>query len=121
MVFNGHDHLYERSYKTSDTGGVHYVVTAGGGAELYPINQARNYFQVYAKSIHHFCIVDVSAENLSITAYDSDGRPFDFVEITPFNIRPSPLGGDLDGDGSVGPRDMLLMRENWYGQRKCGK
>jgi 3',5'-cyclic AMP phosphodiesterase CpdA len=35
MVFSGHDHIYERSFKE----GVHYVVSGGGGAPIYDCGQ----------------------------------------------------------------------------------
>jgi len=50
IVFNGHDHSYERSY----VNGVFYIVTGGGGAPLYEQERASPYSLVF-HSAYHFC------------------------------------------------------------------
>ena len=40
IVFNGHDHHYERSYKD----GVYYIVTGGGGSDLDISNDMQQAF-----------------------------------------------------------------------------
>jgi hypothetical protein len=44
MVFNGHDHNYER---TVPIGGVTYIVTGGGGKRLY--KAGRNVWTAFSK------------------------------------------------------------------------
>jgi 3',5'-cyclic AMP phosphodiesterase CpdA len=69
LVFEGHDHIYYRTVRD----GITYVVTGGGGAPLYDgkhpeLGLPRDVF----KKAHHFCIVDVYADRLAVTAYQSD-------------------------------------------------
>jgi len=77
IVFGGHDHLYERGLRN----GITYIVTGGGGAALYPINQVENPYQQYAESVYHYCIVDVSANDLTVKAYRTDGSVLDQLTL----------------------------------------
>jgi len=77
VVFNGHAHLYERSYKD----GITYITSGGGGGSLaspwFP-----NPYQVYVESTHHFCTVDVFRGELHLQAKYSNGTTFDELAIT---------------------------------------
>jgi predicted phosphodiesterase len=75
MVFSGHDHLYERSYKA----GVYYIVSGGGGAPLSEVGVTPNPYQQYVSRVHHFCTVDVSGKTATLEAHSSDGAAFDSV------------------------------------------
>jgi hypothetical protein len=89
IVFNGHDHTYERSYpmenekvvddhpNTYDNPqGTIYVVTGGGGAPLY--EGGSDYWTAYAESVHHHVKVDILAEgSLHLQAISKDGRVLD--------------------------------------------
>jgi predicted phosphodiesterase len=77
MVFNGHDHLYERSYKD----GIWYIVTGGGGAPLYSVNQNPNPYQVYAESILHFCKLNLDGAYLELRMIRPDGTVGDTFSI----------------------------------------
>lgn len=77
LVLNGHDHIYERSFKD----GVYYVVTGGGGAPLYKINSVENEYQQIAASVYHYTTLDVDREAIRLTAIDIDGEIFDWVKI----------------------------------------
>jgi len=77
LVLNGHDHLYERSYKD----GVYWVVTGGGGAPLYKIDSAENPYQQTAKSVYHYSTLDVDKEAIRLTAVDLEGEIIDWVKI----------------------------------------
>ena len=79
VVFNGHEHFYERSYKD----GIHYVTVGGGGAPLGNIGITPNPYRQYAERVHHHCIVDVSQDKVTITAYRKDGSVIDTVTIQP--------------------------------------
>ncbi len=75
VVFNGHNHYYERVYpmrggKRDDESGVHYVVTGGGGAPIYPA--LTDWFTAAHRECHHYCIIDVDGAMLRLTAYDVD-------------------------------------------------
>jgi len=72
LVFNGHDHTYERSV-VSDTV---YVVTGGGGAPLYGQTNPHPY-SVYFTSTHHCVSVTVDGGLLTSVGVRPDGVPFD--------------------------------------------
>lgn len=76
-VFNSHDHIYEHA----DPGnGVQYFVTGGGGAPLY--SAGTSWFTVKSASVHHFLILDVTEDRVTITCIMDDGEVIDTVEIT---------------------------------------
>jgi len=83
MVFNGHDHLYERSY----TDGVYYIVAGGGGAPLHDPNQISNPYQQYAEKTYHHCTIDINGLTATFHAVRNDGSVFDSVT---FSHLPSP-------------------------------
>lgn len=73
LVLNGHDHLYERSEKD----GVIYVVTGGGGAPLYKINESANRFQKVAVSANHYVRLDIAPGGIELAAVDTTGKVLD--------------------------------------------
>jgi predicted phosphodiesterase len=75
-VFMGHHHSYERVI----VNGVTYIVTAGGGAGLYNLEQPEPGSQVAAR-VHHYVVVDVNGDRLSGTAIDRDGQVIDRFEL----------------------------------------
>lgn len=80
VVFNGHNHYYERVFPMrgddrDDANGVHYVITGGGGAPTYPA--LKDWFTAAHESIHHYCIVEVDGPLMSLTAYAVDGHVID--------------------------------------------
>jgi predicted phosphodiesterase len=72
VVFSGHDHVYERS----QVNGVVYVVTGGGGANLYPQTRSSPHSLVFA-SRFHFCELFVEDGGLRVRAIDRDGHLVD--------------------------------------------
>jgi hypothetical protein len=85
VVFNGHDHDYERTCPilnnactTPEDGGVVYYVT-GGGASLYPLTG--KWFTAYSASRYHFLRVEVNNCRLRLDAIDTAGAVFDSYEI----------------------------------------
>jgi hypothetical protein len=96
LVFNGHDHMYERTHllrggqvlsATSDVGaaadgerGVLYVVSGAGGARLYdvlPVDQRPAYIAVIDNTVHSFTQVDVDERMLHARQIALDGRTLD--------------------------------------------
>jgi predicted phosphodiesterase len=77
LVFNGHNHYYERDLK----GTLNYVTVAGGGAPLYQKTMADPYRQVY-KSVFSFAQVKVTPDSLDVTALDTDLQPIDHFTVT---------------------------------------
>ena len=78
LVFGAHEHQYERSYAN----GITYIVTAGGGAELYGFDPARNPYSQVRVMTHHFCLLDVDAAGLMLTVYDLAGAEIDALTLT---------------------------------------
>ena len=71
LVFNGHDHCYERG-KVND---VNYIVTGGGGAPLY--NVGANWWTIYSEKTYHYCYVSVNQSQLIFKAINSEGVVID--------------------------------------------
>ena len=78
IVFNGHDHTYERSVRR----GIWYLVTGGGGAPRYAVNSKPNPYQVYAESSLHFCKLTIEGERLSLQMIRADGAIGDRMTLT---------------------------------------
>jgi hypothetical protein len=80
-VFSGHDHGYEatwplRDSQLSDTGTV-YVVTAGGGAELYQTRSSRKDWSRVRVEQHHWVTVQITAAEILVRATTPGGRVVD--------------------------------------------
>jgi hypothetical protein len=86
VVFNGHDHDYERTCPilngactTPQNGGVVYYVTGGAGAPLY--SASSDWFTAYSDSLYHFLKVEVADCTLTLEAIDTAGTVFDSFVI----------------------------------------
>lgn len=79
LAFEGHDHLYYRTVRD----GITYAVTGGGGAPLYDAEHPELGLpgDVFEK-VNHFCIADVYADRVQVTAYRSDLTQLDRFEVT---------------------------------------
>ena len=77
VVFNGHDHDYER---TRPITGVLYIVSGGGGASLYPV--VPQSFSAYAESTYHTVLATVDSCTLKLQAIKPDGTVFDSTRLT---------------------------------------
>jgi 3',5'-cyclic AMP phosphodiesterase CpdA len=76
-VFNGHDHNYQHHINN----GVHYIVTGGGGAPLYPVDGPLEGITQKVESTEHFVQVTVEGAKVRIQAFGLDGRIIDTVEF----------------------------------------
>ena len=79
VVFNGHDHLYER---TRPIGGVVYVTTGAGGAPLYERHQTSPFTVAFVNDRHSFTQVEVRERTMRMRQTDTDGREIDTLTIT---------------------------------------
>jgi len=78
LVFQGHDHVYYRTVRD----GITYVVTGGGGAPLYDgENRDLGVPGDVFEKVNHFCIADVYADRIAVTAYGSDRAVLDRFEV----------------------------------------
>ena len=79
IVFNGHDHLYER---TRPIGGVVYVTTGAGGADLYQRQHANAFTLAFVNDRHSYTHVEVRGRTLLLRQTDAEGRGLDALAIT---------------------------------------
>ncbi len=77
LAFEGHDHLYYRILKDDIT----YVVTGGGGAQLYKEQPSLRVLGDVYESVNHFCVADVYPDRVEVTAYRRDLTPLDRFEV----------------------------------------
>jgi uncharacterized protein (TIGR03437 family) len=90
LVFNGHEHSYQRTWPLrngevveADSGTV-YITTGGGGSFVYPVHPS--YILAYGESTNHFVRVDVEGYRMTLHAVRADGK-----EIDRFTLAPPPL------------------------------
>ncbi|MCK4836896.1 MAG: metallophosphoesterase, partial [Candidatus Aminicenantes bacterium] len=76
IVFNGHDHFYERSRVNT----IYYVVTGGGGAPLHDKKKENPYSQVFYKK-YHFCRLSVKDNQLIVDVYTKNLSKIDHFYI----------------------------------------
>ena len=90
LVFNGHEHNYQRSYPLNWTAsqteaqdfsnGTVYVVSGGWGAPLY--TPTWDWYMAFQSEEYHFCLVDIFRNGtLHLQAKDNNGVTFDEVTI----------------------------------------
>ena len=77
--FNGHDHLYER---TRPIGGVVYVTTGAGGAELYARAATNDFTAAFFNERHSYTHVEVRGRTLRLRQTDAEGHDVDALTIT---------------------------------------
>ncbi|MBL7661716.1 metallophosphoesterase [bacterium] len=79
LVFSGHDHAYQRTGRInlSGRGGkILYVVSGGGGSDLYDQVASHSQIVVFKKE-HHFVRVKATRNKLSSEAINSSGQVID--------------------------------------------
>lgn len=79
IVFNGHDHDYERTQPITN---VVYIVSGGGGASLYGLTAPIGFTSAYAASIHHHVLVTIDQYTATVQAIDRYGTVFDTAVFT---------------------------------------
>ena len=86
VVFNGHIHLYERTWpvrrgEVDRKNGVIYITTGGAGGHLEEFAPQRTWFNAAKFLGHHFCLVAIHEETFELKAFDERGRLFDLLSI----------------------------------------
>jgi len=77
FVFSGHYHHYERSYYNR----TYFIVTGGGGATLYDLeNEPGPYSKKYVKT-YHFCRLDLEKDKIKLTVFDRDLNVIDTARM----------------------------------------
>jgi acid phosphatase type 7 len=86
-VFSGHDHVYSRAMHN----GLHYFISGGGGAPLYPRRPKSNPIDVAAvkkfERVLHYLRVTVTGNRVEVTAVRADGTT---IETTSWKDGPEP-------------------------------
>ena len=75
LVVTGHEHQYER-FKVSN---VNYVVSGGGGGQLYGF--AGHTRAITQASVHHFLAFEASEKALVMRAIDIEGKEIEMVRL----------------------------------------
>lgn len=86
IVFAGHNHYYARA----KVNGVHHITTGGGGAPLRTPDTGYPYIKV-AKSVHHYCKIDISKNVLKFEAVQPDGTVIDSFKVNLITTIPALL------------------------------
>jgi phosphodiesterase/alkaline phosphatase D-like protein len=86
VVFNGHIHLYERTWpvragKVDQKAGVVYVTSGGGGGRLENFAPTPAFFKQEGRVDYHFCYVTVHLGTFQFKAFDHEGRLFDHFTL----------------------------------------
>ncbi len=111
VVFQGHNHFYERIRPIN---GVRYITSGGGGHHLYPVSRRKPYSARLVNDRHTFVQVDVKGSQLWLRAIDASGRVVDetFMDIS----SPFVMDGVLDNAdwlrAANGLRLYLAIRGN---------
>jgi hypothetical protein len=78
LVLTGHDHDYQRFLSAE---GTTYIVTGGGGRELYPLIPLCNPPEKRAGAVkHHFTGFEVYSDRMALTTVAVDGSDIDRVD-----------------------------------------
>jgi acid phosphatase len=76
LVLQGHNHAYERL----EAGGITYITTGGGGAQLYPCVRPSRELRA-CRFANHFLDVTATAAEVSVRALTPSGRALERVRI----------------------------------------
>jgi len=88
VVFNGHDHNYQRLKPIRDgqvaDDGIQYIVTGAGGARLYDVKRAGAEHVVVFDCTHHSAtFVQIAGDTMKLQQFDTKGDVIDTYEFTP--------------------------------------
>lgn len=86
MVFFGHIHGYERTLPIRSgmidvQHGVVHLLAGGGGGNLEDFAPTRSWFTSKVYRGHHYALLDIHDQQLTLTMFDTEGRMRDRMEI----------------------------------------
>jgi predicted phosphodiesterase len=86
VVFNGHIHLYERTWpikggKVDQKEGVVHITSGGGGGKLEDIGPTPTFFKQEGRVDFHYCYLTIHQGTLNFKAFDQEGRLFDHFTL----------------------------------------
>lgn len=76
ISFNGHDHIYERSYKD----GVYYLTVGSSGAPLYAKESTNRYSQIFVAD-YSFAVITATKDDMAVNIYNPSGKELDSLDI----------------------------------------
>ena len=77
LVLNGHEH----NYQSGESDGVTYVVTGGGGAEIYPCVEPFPEEISTCLEEQHFVEVEATGDGMTVTAITATGEVLETLEV----------------------------------------
>jgi hypothetical protein len=77
-VFSGDSHFYQRS----DSDGIHYICTGGGGAPLYTPGTDAPYVRA-SKKAHHYTWIGIAGDTMTLRAFDTKNELIDSMTTGP--------------------------------------
>jgi len=123
LVFNGHNHYYERTYPLNGgitstepndyykPGGTIYVVTGGAGAPLADTGSAS--YIVASNKTYHYCVIDIiPGKKLEAHVKKLDGTEIDHFSIS--KATPPVLTSITPSEGSVG--QVITLKGSYFGK-----
>ncbi len=86
IVWNGHIHSYERTWRIRkgravEEGAPFYMITGGGGGGLETPAPTRPFFQNNVRRGHHYVMVHINGGTLELKSYTLNDRLFDHLKI----------------------------------------
>jgi hypothetical protein len=100
LVLSGHDHIYERG----DSGLLKYIVSGGGGAPLYRVEEPTATTRK-VEAAYHFVEITAGADALRIVAHRLDGSTIeqcDLLKERPWGCDPVPWVAPASSRGARG-------------------
>jgi predicted phosphodiesterase len=79
LVLNGHDH----NYQSAEDDGVTYIVTGGGGAELYRCDLPAHPPVDTCLERYHYVEVEAGESSMSVTALSETGEILEILQVSP--------------------------------------
>jgi hypothetical protein len=86
IVFNGHIHLYERTWpirggKVDRQNGIIYITSGGGGGKLEDVGPVPTWFKAQVRVDFHYCYINIHGGRLEFRAFDHRGYLFDCFDL----------------------------------------
>ncbi len=104
IVFNGHNHTYERSLY-NDT---YHIISGGGGAPLYGQRSESEYSQMFIKT-YHFCELFIKdSDTLVMNVFDINLELIDNIEIKSKKVDDK----DTTTDGETKEEEEVVVNES---------
>lgn len=116
LVFQGHNHFYERTWPMRagaavkrdyvDAGAPVYVTTGGGGDWVYESTNTQPDWSAFRTTDYEHMVLTVKDGELRAEAIHPDGTALDSFTLKKTNIPPATSGGSTEQGGSTGSGDV---------------